>query len=348
MGIGKNIENLAKEKNIRIKHLAEKADVNYGTLVSIVKRDSDGINIHTLTKIAKALEVDISVLGDVDKKNDSVGERIKKARKELGISQKILGELIGVSEVRIGQWERNYRKPKIDVLTKIAQALDVDVSVLSDVSKKDDCVGEKIKKIRKEKGLTQKELGELLGVSDTMIGKWEGNNRKPKIDTLRKIANALQIDFTELMDNNQHEDLSEKTRDLTKKIRQLRVLKKLTQLELAEKAGVSLITIRRCEKEKQNLTIDTLYKIANALEIDLSELIDNKQPETKMIQKNDYINLIEKQVIMIESINNLQGFAEEMEKLQLENYDLRNENELLIQRMNQNRVIEEEAWEPEQ
>ena len=61
-------------------------------------------------------------------------------------------------------------------------------------------VGENIKKIRKEKGLTQKELGKLCGMSEAQIGQYENGLRNPKMETLEKIANALDISYFELFD----------------------------------------------------------------------------------------------------------------------------------------------------
>lgn len=59
-------------------------------------------------------------------------------------------------------------------------------------------VGERIKELRKEKGLTQKQLGELSGLSTTQIGHYEQGFRKPKIDTMNKIARALGVSITAL------------------------------------------------------------------------------------------------------------------------------------------------------
>ncbi|MBS5129751.1 MAG: helix-turn-helix transcriptional regulator [Lachnospiraceae bacterium] len=57
--------------------------------------------------------------------------------------------------------------------------------------------GEIIKKARKKAGFTQKELGEKLGVSASMIAQYENNTRNPKIETLKKISFALDssIDY---------------------------------------------------------------------------------------------------------------------------------------------------------
>lgn len=54
-------------------------------------------------------------------------------------------------------------------------------------------IGDQIKKIRLEKGLSQKELGKKLGVSQQMIGQWETDKSNPKRETIEKIANALNV-----------------------------------------------------------------------------------------------------------------------------------------------------------
>lgn len=60
-------------------------------------------------------------------------------------------------------------------------------------------VGERIRAARKEAGLTQKELGEKLGVSAAMIGQYETGVRNPKFEKIKKIANALEIDILTLI-----------------------------------------------------------------------------------------------------------------------------------------------------
>lgn len=60
-------------------------------------------------------------------------------------------------------------------------------------------IGENIKRIRKKQGLTQKELGERLGgISQQQIGQWETGKANPKIETIQKIAQALDVSLYEL------------------------------------------------------------------------------------------------------------------------------------------------------
>lgn len=73
-------------------------------------------------------------------------------------------------------------------------------------------IGEIIEKKRKEKHLTQKELAEALGVSNTAISKWENGNNLPDISMLEPLCKILDLDLLELIttQNSMHEDCSKK------------------------------------------------------------------------------------------------------------------------------------------
>ena len=61
-------------------------------------------------------------------------------------------------------------------------------------------LGQKIKKARLEKGMTQQELGKIVGVQKSAIAKYEnGRVVNIKRSTLQKIASALEIRPSELM-----------------------------------------------------------------------------------------------------------------------------------------------------
>ena len=53
--------------------------------------------------------------------------------------------------------------------------------------------GQRIRDARKAAGLTQKELAQRLGLSFQSVAQWENDLRNPKIETLQKIAEALEI-----------------------------------------------------------------------------------------------------------------------------------------------------------
>lgn len=57
MGIGAAIKEIAKEKGMSLKKLAEKAGISYNTLYSITKRDSKRVQSDIIQKLAVALDV---------------------------------------------------------------------------------------------------------------------------------------------------------------------------------------------------------------------------------------------------------------------------------------------------
>jgi len=58
-----------------------------------------------------------------------------------------------------------------------------------------DILGEMIKQTRKERNLTQEQLGELIGVNKSEISKLERNARNMTINTVLKIFHALKANI---------------------------------------------------------------------------------------------------------------------------------------------------------
>lgn len=59
-------------------------------------------------------------------------------------------------------------------------------------------IGENIRRIRKERGLTLKQLGEAVGVSEAYIRAYESGRRNPKQQSLEAIATALCVNVEAL------------------------------------------------------------------------------------------------------------------------------------------------------
>lgn len=64
------------------------------------------------------------------------------------------------------------------------------------------------------------------------------------------------------------------------KIAERRSLKGWTQAELAAQAGMAQANLSNIEKGKRDLTVSTLLRVAEALEVKPSELIEEAAPET--------------------------------------------------------------------
>ena len=60
-------------------------------------------------------------------------------------------------------------------------------------------IGTNIKRLRVNKGITQEQLGEALGVSGQAVSKWENESALPDILFLPKLAEYFGISIDELM-----------------------------------------------------------------------------------------------------------------------------------------------------
>jgi DNA-binding XRE family transcriptional regulator len=64
-------------------------------------------------------------------------------------------------------------------------------------------IADKVAERRVERGLSQRELAELVGTTQSAIARLERGGRPPRIDTLLKIAEALDCDLAvELVPRN--------------------------------------------------------------------------------------------------------------------------------------------------
>ena len=50
-----------------------------------------------------------------------------------------------------------------------------------------------LRRLRKSRGLTQKQLSELTGISQPLISKIESGDTSPQVDTLIKILSAMEM-----------------------------------------------------------------------------------------------------------------------------------------------------------
>lgn len=59
--------------------------------------------------------------------------------------------------------------------------------------------GNFISTLRERKGLSQYQLGVLVGVSDKAVSKWENGASKPRTNIIRKLSEVLDVSVDELL-----------------------------------------------------------------------------------------------------------------------------------------------------
>ena len=62
-------------------------------------------------------------------------------------------------------------------------------------------IGKSVRRLRVERFMSQAELSKVAGVSPAHLGRIERNEHDPHLSTIRKIAEALGVDPSELVDD---------------------------------------------------------------------------------------------------------------------------------------------------
>lgn len=98
-----------------------------------------------------------------------IGNRIRKYRKESGLTQEQLAEKINVTKSRVSNWEQGINRPDADIIGNICRALNVSPSDLLDVHLTDDELNAREKKVIKAyrtKEDLQQAVDILLGINE--------------------------------------------------------------------------------------------------------------------------------------------------------------------------------------
>lgn len=72
-------------------------------------------------------------------------------------------------------------------------------------------VGDRLKKLRTDAGMTQQQLGDLVHLSQQSIDHYENNRAKPSIDTINMFAEIFNISVDYLLGRSNEPSPSQKT-----------------------------------------------------------------------------------------------------------------------------------------
>lgn len=87
--------------------------------------------------------------------------------------------------------------------------------------------------LRKQKGITQNDLADQLDVQRTMISAYEDGRSEPKLSTLQKLCDILEVGVEELLEHD---------------------IEKLGRKAI-QKRGINILTIAADEQDKENITL---------------------------------------------------------------------------------------------
>lgn len=79
-------------------------------------------------------------------------------------------------------------------------------------------LGKRIKELRRKKGFTQEQLAEKIGIGTPNISYFETGKFTPAIETIQKIASALDVEIYELYMFKKEKSIEEIRKELINKI----------------------------------------------------------------------------------------------------------------------------------
>lgn len=115
---------------------------------------------------------------------------------------------------------------------------------------------DRLKEARKNAGLTQAQLSEKLGITAQSYSQYETGKRNPKMETLQKIAAALNIKLSELV------PISDTLDWAVEKIEENRIIREYSALDAAIKENLDKMN-ESAKKKVYDYTEDLIQNPQN-------------------------------------------------------------------------------------
>ncbi len=160
--------------------------------------------------------------------------------------------------------------------------------------------------IRKKRDITQKELADLIGVSDRTISKWENGSTVPDLETIKKLCNELGISPDSIVksEKNYKDRLQDFKRMVGKFLNY--ILKNIFLIGFI----VNTIRIYNLTYESENITFEDGYffktKVLNIITINNIKLEKiNYEPTSTKIELYTYLNGDKHVIYESDTLNNI-------------------------------------------
>ncbi len=130
-------------------------------------------------------------------------------------------------------------------------------------------VAQNLKHLREQKGLSQRELSDVLGLSGSAVAMWEQRHRTPDIETIIKLAEYFEVTLDEFV----LRDLKPPLPMYADNILFLRKKYDCSQGDLADLLKVKQSTISLYETGRRKMSVDDLLIVADFFGVTLDQLV---------------------------------------------------------------------------
>lgn len=138
-------------------------------------------------------------------------------------------------------------------------------------------LGDKLRALREKNGLSLKQFGEMTGLSFTYLSEVERGAVIPSVDTLRTLADVLEVPISVFIRNKRKDAV------MSKKLQYIRKIKNISQKDLAIRAGISPGLVAQLELGQVNASLKTLEKLSNALGVSVCYLLLDQEDVDAML-----------------------------------------------------------------
>ena len=126
-----------------------------------------------------------------------------------------------------------------------------------------------IRQIRKARGLTQKQLADMIDVSESIISQYENGRKSPSNETLLKLGEALDCSVSDILDDRKAFNfaLSTLERDLIQKYRALDERgRRVVEAVIDAQSAIDLNEYRMVARSGHKLTPDQMEDARRVIE----------------------------------------------------------------------------------
>lgn len=192
---GWKLKEARERKNMSLQDLAELTKLPT-TFLEEVENGTKELAGKSYVKVIENLDLDEDLQDEQSKQSAitlRIGDKIRTLRENKGLSLMELGEMLDLSFTYLSELERGTISPSLVTLKRIAEFFDIPVSLFIGNDRKNSLIAEKLQRIRKLKGFSQKELAQRAGLSPGLIGQLETGKVHASLKTIEKLSAALGI-----------------------------------------------------------------------------------------------------------------------------------------------------------
>ena len=134
-----------------------------------------------------------------------LAQNLKYLREQKRMNQNEMVGVLGISQPAIGNWERDHRKPDIEMIIRLAEyfGVSLDELILKDLKPPIPIYATNLRYLRTKHCMTQENMADLLGYRGKQgYGAIETGKTKASVDDLEKLSDFFGVTLDQLVKQN--------------------------------------------------------------------------------------------------------------------------------------------------